>query len=67
MNFMKKNKKGGFTLLELLIVIAILAILSVALVIVLKSDVRSFSVTVFAVQPFERSRRHMSSIGSESK
>lgn len=32
---MKKNKKGGFTLLELLIVIAILAILSVALVIVL--------------------------------
>lgn len=32
---MKKNKKGGFTLLELLIVIAIIAILSVALVIVL--------------------------------
>jgi len=32
---MKKNKRGGFTLLELLIVIAILAILSVALVIVL--------------------------------
>src|ERR1035437_6565486 len=35
MNHMKKNKKGGFTLLELLIVIAIIAILSVALVIVL--------------------------------
>ena len=32
---MKKNKKGGFTLLELLIVIAIIAILSVALVLVL--------------------------------
>jgi len=32
---MKNNKKGGFTLLELLIVIAIIAILSVALVIVL--------------------------------
>src|ERR1035437_8143884 len=32
MNHMKKNKKGGFTLLELLIVIAIIAILSVALV-----------------------------------
>src|SRR3989344_4392766 len=32
---MKKNKKSGFTLLELLIVIAIIAILSVALVIVL--------------------------------
>lgn len=31
----KKNTKGGFTLLELLIVIAIIAILSVALVIVL--------------------------------
>lgn len=31
----KKNKEGGFTLLELLIVIAIIAILSVALVIVL--------------------------------
>ena len=31
----KKNKNGGFTLLELLIVIAIIAILSVALVIVL--------------------------------
>ncbi len=32
---LKKNKNGGFTLLELLIVIAIIAILSVALVIVL--------------------------------
>lgn len=32
---MKKNRKSGFTLLELLIVIAILAILSVALVLVL--------------------------------
>lgn len=32
---MKNNKKGGFTLLELLIVIAIIAILSVALVIIL--------------------------------
>ncbi len=32
---MKKNKSSGFTLLELLIVIAILAILSVALVLVL--------------------------------
>src|SRR3989338_2064891 len=32
---MKKNRKNGFTLLELLIVIAIIAILSVALVIVL--------------------------------
>jgi prepilin-type N-terminal cleavage/methylation domain-containing protein len=32
---MKKKKEGGFTLLELLIVIAIIAILSVALVIVL--------------------------------
>ena len=32
---MKKNKESGFTLLELLIVIAIIAILSVALVIVL--------------------------------
>ncbi len=32
---MKRNKKSGFTLLELLIVIAIIAILSVALVIVL--------------------------------
>jgi prepilin-type N-terminal cleavage/methylation domain-containing protein len=35
MNFMKKRKDKGFTLLELLIVIAIIAILSVALVIVL--------------------------------
>ncbi len=35
MYFMKNNKKGGFTLLELLIVITIIAILSVALVIVL--------------------------------
>ena len=34
-HLIKKNKKGGFTLLELLIVIAIIAILSVALVIVL--------------------------------
>ncbi len=35
MNFVKKNKNRGFTLLELLIVIAIIAILSVALVLVL--------------------------------
>jgi len=35
LNFMKKNKDSGFTLLELLIVIAIIAILSVALVLVL--------------------------------
>jgi len=35
MYFMKKEKSSGFTLLELLIVIAIIAILSVALVIVL--------------------------------
>ena len=34
-DMMKKNKNSGFTLLELLIVIAIIAILSVALVIVL--------------------------------
>ncbi|MEI8269894.1 MAG: type II secretion system protein [bacterium] len=34
-NMIKKNKSSGFTLLELLIVIAILAILSVALVLVL--------------------------------
>lgn len=33
--FMKRKKEGGFTLLELLIVIAIIAILSVALVLVL--------------------------------
>ncbi len=35
LNYMKKNKSSGFTLLELLIVIAIIAILSVALVLVL--------------------------------